>query len=80
MYYVYILCCSDNTLYCGKTTDLERRLSEHNESKKGAKYTRGRRPVKLVYAEKLRSLSKALRREFEVKRLSRQQKLQLISS
>jgi len=80
MYYVYILRCSDNTLYCGKTTDLERRLGEHNESKKGAKYTSGRRPVELVYTEKLGSLSKALKREFEIKKLNRKQKLKLISS
>ena len=68
------------SLYCGKTNNLKKRLTEHNVGKRGAKYTRGRRPVKLVYIEKYKSLSKALKREFEIKKLNRKQKLLLISA
>ena len=68
MYYFYILRCSDNSLYCGQTTDLARRVKEHNVStKKSAKYTKSRRPVKLVYSEKFSSVSDALKREYEVR-------------
>ncbi|MGM0410566.1 MAG: GIY-YIG nuclease family protein [Bacillota bacterium] len=78
MHYVYILSCSDNSLYTGYTTDLERRVNEHNEGK-GAKYTRGRTPVELVYHEKKKSKSLAMKREYEIKQLSRAEKLKLIS-
>ena len=78
MHYVYILCCADNTLYTGWTTDLEKRLKTHN-SKKGAKYTRSRLPVTLVYHEEFSDKAQALHREAEIKKLSRTQKLKLIN-
>jgi putative endonuclease len=74
-YYVYILMCSDKTLYVGITTDISRRLEEHNHSDKGARYTRSRRPVALKYIEKLNSRSRALVREAEIKKWSRGEKL-----
>lgn len=77
MYYTYILECADRTLYCGYTTDLRRRLSEHN-SGTGAKYTRARLPVKLAYYEEFSELSPALKRECEIKKLTRAEKLNLI--
>ena len=78
MYFVYIVRCSDDTLYTGITTDLERRISEHNNSKKGAKYTRSRRPVKLEYFEGFEDRSSACKRECDIKRLSRENKIKLI--
>lgn len=78
-HFVYLLCCADNTLYCGYATDVERRLAQHN-SGKGAKYTRGRVPAKIVYTEELASKGEALRREAEIKRLTRAEKLELIAS
>lgn len=75
--YVYILRCADNTLYTGSTKDLQRRVNTHN-SGKGAKYTRTRRPVALVYFEEWESWSAALRREAAIKKLSRGEKLALI--
>jgi putative endonuclease len=77
-YYLYILQCSDDTLYTGVTRDIERRLYEHNNTKKGAKYTRIRRPVTLVYKEEFPDRSSALKYEYKVKKLSRTQKLLLI--
>lgn len=78
MHYVYLLRCADDTLYCGQTNDLEKRLSEHNAGKgRGAKYTRGRRPVQLAYREAHRTLSAALKRETQIKKMSRQEKLAL---
>lgn len=79
-YYVYILTCSDETLYTGIAKDVKKRVDEHNNSPKGAKYTRVRRPVKLVYKEELETRSDACKREYEIKRLSREKKLELISS
>ena len=76
---VYILKCSDGSLYTGSTVDLVKRIKEHNEQKNGAKYTRARRPVKLVHKEGYKSLSKARAREAEIKRMSRAQKLALTS-
>lgn len=76
-WYLYILRCGDGSLYTGITVDVARRLEMHR-SGKGAKYTRGRGPLKLVYREECSSYSEALRREREVKRLTRQQKLELI--
>jgi putative endonuclease len=78
MYYLYILKCSDKTLYTGITVDLTRRLREHNFSKLGSKYTSARRPVKLVYAKKFRNRSKATKAESRIKKLSREEKLKLI--
>ncbi len=77
MNYVYLLRCADGSLYCGWTTDLERRLRVHN-SGKGAKYTRSRLPVELVYWESFEDRTQALSREWHLKRLSREEKLQLI--
>ena len=76
-WYVYILRCSDGTLYTGSTDDVVRRLAVHN-SGKGAKYTRGRTPVEVVYWEGCESYSAALKREYAIKQLTRQQKLKLI--
>jgi len=77
-YYVYILQCSDNSLYTGITTDLERRVFEHNNSDKGAKYTKIRRPVILVYSEKYEDRSSASKREYAIKKLTREKKLSII--
>jgi putative endonuclease len=79
MYYLYILKCADETLYIGITTDLERRIEEHNSSSIGAKYTRGRRPVKLVYSQEFENRSEATREESRLKKLSRKEKITLIS-
>ena len=68
-YFVYILECRDKTLYCGITTDLKRRLLEHNSSTLGAKYTRGRRPVILRYSKKYFSRSDAMKEEARIKNL-----------
>lgn len=77
-WYVYILRCRDNTLYTGITTDLTQRLYEHNHSPKGAKYTRGRRPVTLLYFESYSSRSAAASREYQIKKFTHAQKKQLI--
>lgn len=79
MYYVYILKCRDKTLYTGSTNDLENRLKAHNAGK-GAKYTRGRGPVEIVYQETCPDKSAALKREAKIKRYSREKKLDLIRS
>lgn len=77
IWYLYILRCGDGTLYTGITTDVEKRLEQHR-SGKGAKYTRGRSPLELVYREECGSHSEALKREYAVKALSREQKLGII--
>ncbi|MCD7751809.1 MAG: GIY-YIG nuclease family protein [Lachnospiraceae bacterium] len=77
MNYTYILRCSDGTLYTGWTNNLKKRLKSHNE-KTGAKYTRGRTPVRLVYYEEYDTKEEAMRREFAIKRLTRAQKMTLI--
>jgi predicted GIY-YIG superfamily endonuclease len=74
---LYILRCGDGTLYTGITTDVEKRLETHR-SGKGAKYTRGRAPLELVYSEECGSHSDGLRRELEIKRLTREEKEMLI--
>ena len=79
-YFVYIVQCSDDTLYTGIATDVKRRLEEHNSSDKGAKYTKVRRPVKLVYSEKSQNRSSATKREMAIKKLSREKKLELINA
>lgn len=78
-YHIYILRCSDETLYTGITNNLEKRLHQHNFLKSGAKYTRSRRPVELVYQETLEDKSSAQKREYALKCLTREQKLELIS-
>lgn len=77
MDYVYIVECTDNTLYTGYTNDPARRIEEHN-SGVGAKYTRGRGPVELVYLEEFSDKSEAMKREYEIKQLSKSEKLELI--
>ena len=79
MYYVYIVRCADNTLYTGIATNLERRVEEHNNSTKGAKYTRTRRPVSLVHYEAHVDRSTASKRECQIKKMSRAEKLELIA-
>ncbi len=79
-WHVYILRCADQTLYSGITTDLARRLREHNQSPAGARYTRSRRPVTLVYSESLPNRAAALHREHAIKQLDRVAKLQLLAS
>lgn len=76
-HYVYIVKCSDNTLYTGYSTDVEKRVATHN-SGKGAKYTRCRLPVTLVYSESYETKSQAMSREYKIKKLSRKQKMELI--
>ena len=76
-WFVYLLLCRDQTLYCGITDDVQRRLEMHR-SGKGAKYTRGRGPLELVYIEACESYSSALKREYAIKQLPRSEKLKLI--
>ena len=78
-FFVYLLLCSDNSLYCGWTNDLESRIAAHNAGR-GAKYTKSRRPVKLVYFEEHESKSAAMKREWQIKRLSRKEKILLAQS
>jgi putative endonuclease len=80
LYAVYILECADTTLYTGSTCDIDKRLNEHNNTKAGAKYTRGRRPVKLVYIANFKTFAKARKKEAEIKRLTREQKNSLIKN
>ena len=79
MYYTYIIECRDKTLYTGYTTDLDKRIATHNEGK-GAKYTKGRTPVILRYYESFETKEEALRRERNIKKLNKEQKLKLISN
>lgn len=77
MNYTYIVKCSDGSLYTGWTNDLEKRVAAHNEGK-GAKYTKYRRPVELVYYEKFQTKEEAMHREWEIKQMSRVQKQKLV--
>jgi len=79
-WFVYIVRCSDNTLYTGVARDLEKRLQQHNHGKAGAKYTRARRPVELVYQETAANRSLAQQREYHIKQLSAVQKRRLIAT
>jgi len=79
MYYLYIVKCKDKTLYTGIAVDLVRRIKEHNSGNLGAKYTKTRRPVKLVYIKKFRNRATASRAEYKIKSLSRSKKLRLIN-
>jgi len=78
MYFVYILECADKSLYAGCTNNLGKRVEQHNNSKYGAHYTKIRRPVKLLYSEKFKTLGEARRREAGIKRLKKDKKLILI--
>jgi len=78
-YHVYVLRCSDNTFYTGYTTDVERRVREHDAGD-GAKYTRGRTPVEPIHVESFDSQSDAMSREYEIKQYSRAEKERLVES
>jgi putative endonuclease len=78
MYFVYIIQCSDQTFYTGITTNLDRRIKEHNSSKLGAKYTKVRRPVKLIYSKNFENRSEASIEEARIKKLSRAEKLNFL--
>jgi len=78
MYVVYILNCADGTLYIGSTNNMEKRLREHNTAKNGAHYTKIRRPVTLVYLEEVSTFAESRKREAELKRYTREKKLELI--
>lgn len=77
-WHVYIVRCSDDTLYTGVARNLQQRIAEHNEGKRGARYTRARRPVELLYHEPAVDRSSAQQREHQIKQMSRRQKLQLV--
>ena len=78
-YFVYIVRCADDSLYTGITTDLDRRLTEHNsDDARGARYTRTRRPVKLVYEEACKDRAHASQREYSIKKLTKKQKEELL--
>jgi len=79
MNYTYLLECADGSLYCGWTNDPEHRLRAHNAGK-GGKYTRSRRPVRLVYLERFETKQEAMQREYRIKHMSRAEKLSLIST
>jgi putative endonuclease len=78
MHYVYIVKCADGTYYTGYTNDLKRRIKQHNAGE-GAKYTKGRRPVELVHSEQFETKSEAMKREYKIKQLNRQSKLEIIN-
>ena len=78
MNYTYIVECADGTLQTGWTTNVQKRVKAHNEEKSGAKYTKAKRPVKLVYYEGYETKEEAMRREYAIKQLNRKQKLELI--
>ena len=78
MNYTYIVRCKDDTLYCGWTNNLEKRMASHNAGT-GAKYTKNRRPVELVYYETFDTKEEAMSREYAIKQMTRQEKLKLIS-
>ena len=80
MYFVYILECADQTFYTGITTDLDRRIKEHNSSKLGAKYTKIRRPVKLIYSKEFINRSEASIEESRIKKLSKLKKLDFLKT
>jgi len=80
MYYLYILECADKTLYTGITTDLARRITEHNSSRLGSKYTSARRPVTIVYSRKFKNRSAASKEEARIKKMKKFEKLELVRS
>ena len=80
MWYVYILKCSDQTFYTGITNNLVNRINDHNTSKKGAKYTKARRPVELIFSREFPDRSTATKEEIRIKKLTRDQKMRLINS
>ena len=80
IWHVYMVRCSDGTLYTGITNDLKKRIEAHNSAKDGARYTRSRRPVKLVYSEQVGSKSAAASLEYRIKKLQRAKKMRMIKS
>jgi len=78
IWYVYMVRCNDGTLYTGITNDLEKRIEAHNSGKDGARYTRSRRPVKLVYSEEVDSKSTAAKLEYKIKKMTRAKKMEMI--
>lgn len=80
MYFVYIVECRGGSYYCGYTSNLKRRVKEHNKSTKGAWYTRWHRPVKLIYYEELETKSEAMKREYAIKQLKRKEKEELVKN
>ena len=78
-WFIYMVRCADDSLYTGITTDVARRLREHNETARGARYTRSRRPVTLVWQEESQNRATACRREYEVRNLDRLKKLSLLA-
>ncbi len=78
VWHIYVLECHDGTFYTGITNNLERRLFEHNNTSRGAKYTRGRRPVQLIYSRECKSRSHALQEELSFKKLTKKQKIMII--
>ena len=78
IWHIYMVRCSDGTLYTGITNDLKKRIEAHNSAKDGARYTRSRRPVKLVYSEQVESKSAAAKLEYQLKKLPRLKKIRLI--
>ncbi len=79
MWFVYIIKCNDGSLYTGITTDLQRREAEHNSSTKGAKYSRSRRPVTIVYSQQCANRTEAAKEEWRIKQLTKEEKLGLIA-
>ena len=80
MYFFYILRCSDNSLYCGMTSNLDNRLKEHNSSgSKGAKYLRGKKPVNLIYSETFPDIKTAINRELQIKKWTKAKKEALVA-
>lgn len=80
MFYFYVVRCSDNSLYCGQTNNLEKRIKEHNSSSvRGAKYTKIRKPVNLVYSEKYPTLQEAMKHEWQIKKWTKSKKEALIA-
>lgn len=77
-WYVYMVRCSDDSLYTGVARDLQQRITQHNTGTRGARYTRGRRPVELVYQERVADRSSAQQREYQIKQLTAAQKRRLI--
>jgi putative endonuclease len=80
IWYVYMVRCSDETLYTGITNDLEKRIEAHNSGKDGARYTRSRRPVKLVYSEEAGTKSAAAKLEYKIKKMTREKKMKLVGN
>ena len=79
-YYVYILECEDGSLYTGISTDPNRRFEEHKSGKLGAKYTKAHKPIKIIYTEHCKNRSEASKREYEIKQMTKAQKIELVQS